>query len=364
MWKFLQVPFFGYTAFVLGVLGSLVIGNVDAYLHRYGRHVCTSASTNEISTGVIVESYCQPYFKPYFARCEPQGQLCTKYQTVYRMAYRTRSIAQESRGPKYVCCPGWKQHNPQANSCNEPVCSIECRNGGRCVAPESCACPPGYTGQYCEEVSCSVECANDGFCRTPDTCSCTGGWQGEFCEEALCLRSCEHGGRCVQPDSCACPNGWAGRYCHEDVDECETDSHGCHHRCMNSEGSFTCSCHPGFTLDEDGQSCSICLTCSAEYVALQDKVNLIEQNLGVMQAESATREDANVKVVNMPLNDEQMSKIELITSLSEQISMLEERLEDCTCKDYQNSRQYPRRRPNREKRSEEKRKKHSVTSNL
>ncbi len=32
---------------------------------------------------------------------------------------------------------------------------------------------------------------------------------------------------------------------------------------------------------------------------------------------------------SLPLNDMQLSQIELITSLSEQISMLEERLDDC-----------------------------------
>ena len=40
------------------------------------------------------------------------------------------------------------------------------------------------------------------------------------------------------------------------MNECQTDAHGCHHRCKNAEGSYTCSCHPGFTLDADGLSCS------------------------------------------------------------------------------------------------------------
>ena len=32
----------------------------------------------------------------------------------------------------------------------EPVCSKSCKNGGRCIGPNRCACVYGYTGRYCE----------------------------------------------------------------------------------------------------------------------------------------------------------------------------------------------------------------------
>ena len=32
----------------------------------------------------------------------------------------------------------------------KPVCSIECRNGGTCIKPETCICTSNYTGEYCE----------------------------------------------------------------------------------------------------------------------------------------------------------------------------------------------------------------------
>ena len=43
-----------------------------------------------------------------------------------------------------------------------------------------------------------------------------------------------------------------------DIDECLLGSHSCDRNamCMNTDGSFTCSCYPGFT--GDGQSCSKC----------------------------------------------------------------------------------------------------------
>ena len=41
-----------------------------------------------------------------------------------------------------------------------------------------------------------------------------------------------------------------------DIDECSSDTtHNCEQVCVNSEGSYTCSCNDGFTLQSDLQSC-------------------------------------------------------------------------------------------------------------
>ncbi|KAJ8911951.1 hypothetical protein NQ315_012762 [Exocentrus adspersus] len=40
-----------------------------------------------------------------------------------------------------------------------------------------------------------------------------------------------------------------------DVDECATDHGGCQHDCINTLGSFICTCHNGYTLHENGKSC-------------------------------------------------------------------------------------------------------------
>ena len=47
-----------------------------------------------------------------------------------------------------------------------------------------------------------------------------------------------------------------------DFDECASEnSNGCQQNCSNTEGSYTCSCNVGYTLDEDGYTCNgkICI---------------------------------------------------------------------------------------------------------
>ena len=33
---------------------------------------------------------------------------------------------------------------------NLAICKVPCTNGGRCIGPDRCACPYGYTGRQCE----------------------------------------------------------------------------------------------------------------------------------------------------------------------------------------------------------------------
>ena len=44
------------------------------------------------------------------------------------------------------------------------------------------------------------------------------------------------------------------RYSSDD-NECASVSGGCDHVCSNTKGSFACSCHPGYFLDNDGKTC-------------------------------------------------------------------------------------------------------------
>lgn len=40
-----------------------------------------------------------------------------------------------------------------------------------------------------------------------------------------------------------------------DIDECADESATCTQGCVNTLGSFVCSCSPGFQLGTDGESC-------------------------------------------------------------------------------------------------------------
>eukprot|EP01026_Neomeris_dumetosa_P000808 TRINITY_DN10191_c0_g1_i1.p1 TRINITY_DN10191_c0_g1~~TRINITY_DN10191_c0_g1_i1.p1 ORF type:complete len:458 (-),score=60.17 TRINITY_DN10191_c0_g1_i1:59-1432(-) len=49
---------------------------------------------------------------------------------------------------------------------------------------------------------------------------------------------------------CKCPKGWQGdgvTYCN-DIDECQTEWHGCEHNCINLPGSYKCECQQGYAL--------------------------------------------------------------------------------------------------------------------
>lgn len=40
-----------------------------------------------------------------------------------------------------------------------------------------------------------------------------------------------------------------------DVDECASQSHGCHQLCINTAGSYRCACRDGFSLAADHKAC-------------------------------------------------------------------------------------------------------------
>ena len=41
-----------------------------------------------------------------------------------------------------------------------------------------------------------------------------------------------------------------------DIDECAKDMDECEHMCMNTEGSYNCSCFSNYLLADNGKSCT------------------------------------------------------------------------------------------------------------
>ena len=79
-----------------------------------------------------------------------------------------------------------------------------CFNNGTCVAPDTCACAEGWSGQDCSIPLCSQTCKHHGNCTLPNVCTCERGWSGYDCSIALCAQECQNGGICVAPDTCEC----------------------------------------------------------------------------------------------------------------------------------------------------------------
>ncbi|TNF25765.1 MAG: hypothetical protein EP329_22425 [Deltaproteobacteria bacterium] len=115
-------------------------------------------------------------------------------------------------------------------SAGAPICNPACAHGA-CVSavPDNvCDCTgSGYTGATCDVPVCTTACANGGVCVGPDTCDCAG-------------------------------TGFGGATCEADVNECTAGLDDCdaNATCTNTPGGYTCACDPGFA--GDGVTCTAC----------------------------------------------------------------------------------------------------------
>ncbi|KAL5012960.1 hypothetical protein ScPMuIL_011511 [Solemya velum] len=291
-------------------------------LFRTGRHICVQ----EKQVAVPIPSrqtYWRPFYKKHVRRCSGD-RLCTDYRLTYGMAVKTVYHMQLRTKYVHTCCPGWGQSSPRDKTCMTPLCGSGCENGGSCTNPSVCACPPGFTGTRCEN----------------------------------------------------------------DIDECAS-TNKCQQECVNNVGSYECVCQTGFTQADDGVTCEFCLTCFPEFAFMQESIEVLQQRVQHLEKEKNSMKDNMTILSNdyeramsyvdelkqnkeiyftkpvprtsrrsttppptppptLPstpptisaLDSEQNEQPELsyvhemLASLSEQISMLEEQMVVCTCKDY------------------------------
>uniref|UniRef100_A0A8C2V564 Epidermal growth factor-like protein 8 n=1 Tax=Chinchilla lanigera TaxID=34839 RepID=A0A8C2V564_CHILA len=187
---------------------------------------------------------------------------------------------------------------------------------------------------------------------------CCQGWKkrhpGALTCEAVCTKPCRNGGVCVGPDQCECAPGWGGKHCHVDVDECRPGISPCSHSCLNTAGSFTCSCPRGQVLGSDGLTCTLrssgrptsasILSVAAEEEAedgtLRREVGMLRGRLQRLEQWAAQAGAWVRAVLPMPPEELQPEKVaelwgqgDRIDSLSDQVLLLEERLGACSCED-------------------------------
>ncbi|KAG2468837.1 EGFL8 protein, partial [Polypterus senegalus] len=143
-----------------------------------------------------------------------------------------------------------------------------------------------------------------------------------------------------QVSTMCCP-GWRKRFshsysCDQDINECQVQSRQCGHDCVNTPGSFLCTCRKGYILKDDGRSCeqnepgdTLSKSLSEEVSQLKDKVTSLEQRLERAVSAFSRFVPFDVEQVRDSEIAEMWSRLgqlDRIDSLSEQILMLEERL--------------------------------------
>ena len=120
----------------------------------------------------------------------------------------------------------------------------------------------------CEDPICTTPCENGGICSAPDTCDCAGtGYTGATCTVPECVPACENG-TCVGPADCLCDPGYDGDACelcaagYQDNDSdgtcalaCTAATCGTHGTCDDSSGTAACTCAAGWALPD-------CATCT------------------------------------------------------------------------------------------------------
>ena len=83
----------------------------------------------------------------------------------------------------------------------------------------------------------------------------TSGYWGVGCQ-TLCNCGTVGTSLCDKQRGCICVAGWKGVHCDEDVNECDdvTKCSGSYQYCINTPGSYTCGCDPGYQLN-DANAC-------------------------------------------------------------------------------------------------------------
>ncbi|CAG4927754.1 unnamed protein product [Colias eurytheme] len=144
----------------------------------------------------------------------------------------------------------------------------ECGRGAHCRDVRnsySCACPPGYDGDYCQidiDECENNQCQNGATCKddvAKYVCLCPEGYDGELCSHDIdeCLSGpCENGGTCTDVPGafrCACAAEWRGERCQLPRDRTCAHAPCAHHAtCADvyeptTGNNYTCTCSAGWS---------------------------------------------------------------------------------------------------------------------
>ncbi|XP_041825696.1 epidermal growth factor-like protein 7 isoform X2 [Melanotaenia boesemani] len=229
-------------------------------------------------------------------------QFFAHHGTTYSLGYRqvSRAVLPSQLYPE--CCPGWKRFH--SYNCNQAVCGQPCVNGGTCLRPNQCACPPGWTGHQCQtDVD---ECSGRQPCA--QQCVNTAGSYRCVCRDGFRLggdgRSCQSLPLPPSPPPSPYPS-------------------------QNSQATV------GGHSDAGGRL-GLVENMTEEVQSLRNRVELLEKKLQLVLAPFSSfflpslDEGFSEKTTLLSHSFQQLDRID---SLSEQIGFLEERLGTCSCQE-------------------------------
>lgn len=250
-------------------VNSAIIGS-DQYIQsvlgtkvtiKPGRHVCTTEKV--VAKPVkVTQTYKKPVYISHPRDCANFNN-CPQFDVKYENTNRTVFLLQKYSLFRHSCCPGWTKGSKRQKGCMAPICTNGCGDFGVCIKPEVCECPRGFKGDLCDR----------------------------------------------------------------DIDECQSNDHGCQQMCKNTAGSYMCACHTGFSLAEDGKTCNYCYKCQKEYT---DMVLSVE-NMKKSMSDSFKMQTEHVQIFTSQQNimmDRMVSLEQEIRNLTDENRRLETVLSD------------------------------------
>ncbi|KAL4231072.1 hypothetical protein ACF0H5_008655 [Mactra antiquata] len=206
---------------------------------------------------------------------------CNNNSLRYRCQCHAGFMGETCHEDRDECLTGYPCYN--RGECHNTIGSwwCECLDGwngtehcGENIT-ESRLCMPGWTGEWCETCADDeTACGYKGVCkkkhgREEYFCRCQPGYRGIPCADVdECSRNpCKNSGSCLNTIGsyiCTCPSGWTGTTCVDDVDECSSNPCQNQGNCVNNPGSYSCNCTTGWkglscTEDVDECKTSPCL---------------------------------------------------------------------------------------------------------
>ncbi|KAK0067591.1 fibrillin-3, partial [Biomphalaria pfeifferi] len=215
----------------------------------------------------------------------------------------TNTITCDKVNGSCICKTGWTTASCQVDI-NECILNPSCPLHYHCVntlGSYICKCDVGYysTTTQCEACSpgtygeeCKNQCQCDMTHSTCDPatgqCTCHQGWTGSLCdtdinecESSVCAETSTAHWICLNtPGSfkCTCAIGYANKNntC-EDINECTLAINDCQQVCQNKVGSYACLCNSGYYLNQtDKRTCYDINECSSGSTTCQQVCNNVD----------------------------------------------------------------------------------------